>query len=144
MQALKNQFIAMVDKIYLKAIQDGVTKYTNITLYTILQHLYNTYGKITKDKLKQNRQEMTKAYNVSPTIETLFVQIEDCIDFADTVKTPYSQAQVLNTAFLLVQKTVVFNKECQKWHNKTPVDKTWANFKTFSRDPTTIIRRIPH
>ena len=141
MQALKNQLIAAVDELYLKAIQDRVTEYTNITLYAMLQHLYDTYGKITEDKLEQNRQEMMQAYDVSLPIETLFAQIEDCVEFADAARNPYSQAQILNTAFLLVQKTGVFTKECRKWRKKPINQKTWDNFKIFLKRPTTIIKR---
>ena len=134
MQALKNQFIEAVDKIYLKAIQDRVTEYTNVTLYDMLQHLYDNYGKITKDKLEKNRQEMNKAYDVTMPIETLFAQIEDCVDFSDAAQSPYLQTQILNTVFLLIQKTGVFNKECRKWRKKAPADKTWVNFKTFFKE----------
>ena len=134
MQALKKQLIAVVDKIHLKAIQDRVTKYTNVTLFTMLQHLYDTYGKITEDKLEENRQEMTKAYDISLPIETLYARIEDCVDFADAARSPYSQAQILNTAFLLIQKTGVFNKECRKWRKQLAANKTWDNFKIFFKE----------
>ena len=134
MQASKNQFIEAVDKISLKAIQDCVTEYTNVTLYDMLQHLYNNYGKITKDKLEKNRQEMNKAYNVTMPIENLFAQIKECVDFSDAARNPYLQTQILNNAFLLIQKTGVFNKECRKWQKKAPADKTWVNFKIFFKE----------
>ena len=72
MQALKNQLIKIVDEIYLKVIQDRVMEYTNITLQTMLQHLYDTYGKITKDKIKRICKEMNSPYDVTLPIETLF------------------------------------------------------------------------
>ena len=72
----------------------------------MLQHLYNTYGKITKDLIERNRKEMNIPYNVTLPIETLFAQIEDSVDFVDAARSPYSQAQILNTAFLLVKKRV--------------------------------------
>lgn len=134
MQALKNQLIEAVDELYFKAIQDRVTEYTNVTLYSMLQHLYDNYGKITEDKLEQNREEMNSPFDVSLPIEILFTQIEDCVDFADAARSPYSQAQILNTAFLLIQKTGIFNKECRNWRKKLPADKTWANFKTFFKE----------
>ena len=135
MQALKNQFIEAVDEIYLKAIQDRVTEYTNVTLYDMLQHLYNNYGKITEDKLEKNRQEMNKAYSVTMTIETVFAQMEDCVDFADAAQSPFSQTQILNTALLLIQKTGVFNKECCKWRKKAPADKLGRILNFLQRRP---------
>ena len=131
MQALKNQFIEAVDEIYLKSIQDRVTEYTNKNLQDMLQHLYDTYGKITEDKLEQNRQEMNQPYDVTLPIETLFAQIEDCVDFTDAARSPYTKTKTLNTAFLLIQKTGVFNKECGKWRKRPAHDKTWQNFKLF-------------
>ena len=75
MQALKNQLIEAVDKSYFKAIQDRVMEYTNVTLQQMLQNLYDTYGKMTEDKIKRNREEMNHLYDVTLPIKTLFAQI---------------------------------------------------------------------
>ena len=134
MQALKNQLIKAVDEVYLKAIQHPITEYTSLTLITMLQHLYDTYGKITEERLEKNREEMTATYDVAVPIDNLFTRIEECVDFADAARSPYSQAQILSISFLIIQKTGLFNKECRKWRKKDPADKTWALFKAHFRE----------
>ena len=134
MQALKNQLTAAVDEVYLKAIADPVTEYTNLNLMAMLHHLYDTYGKITEERLEKNRNEMTASYDVTLPIDSLFNRIEECSDFADAARSPFTQAQILSSAFLIIQKTGIFNKECRKWRKKDPHHKTWANFKVHFRE----------
>ena len=142
MQALKNQLIETVDAIYFKEIQNKVTEYTNMTLQQMLQHLYDTYGKITKDKTKHDCEEMNHPYNVTLPIETLFAQIKDTIDFADAAHSPYSQAQILNTTFLLLQKQAFSIKSSASGERNQQLIKLGKTLKYFSKKRTTITRRI--
>ena len=142
MQALKNQLIAAVDDAYLQGIKDLTTKYHNVTLLAMLEHLYNNYGKINEDAKQQNLKKMNMPYDVTTSIELFFQHIQDCIDFASTAQSPLTTEQILDSAFFTLQRTGVFNTKCRKWQKKQPLEKTWQHFKLSLKRPIPISKKI--
>ena len=80
--------------------------------------------------MEENEKRLKLPYEATDTMEVLFDQIEDAIEFADNAEQPYSPEQVLRIAYNLIFKCGEFERECEKWTEKPTNDKTWANFKT--------------
>ena len=53
-KALKQLLIGGVDQIFIRAKRHRITWYANVTTIQLLQHLYETYGKITAAALADN------------------------------------------------------------------------------------------
>ena len=53
------------------------------------------------------------------------------INFADAGKVPYTQEQVVTTAYDLIFLMVYFNDACHRWNQNSAVDKTWTAFKRY-------------
>ena len=66
------------------------TGYTTITTHQILDHLYTEYGEIGPDDMKKNEKRLKHSYEIAESMELLYDQIEDAIEFADNVRQPYS------------------------------------------------------
>ena len=56
------------------------------------------YAKINAADLEANTTRMNVPYNVNLSIETLFNQIKDALEFSAAGNTPYTPVQVVNTA----------------------------------------------
>ena len=58
---------------------------------------------------------MEAPYNVNLPIESLFEQIEDAIEYVAHGRIPFTNEQVVSTAYMLVAKTGIFTEECKVW-----------------------------
>ena len=58
------------------------------------------------------------------------MRIEECVDYASNGQTPFTNEQVVSSAFYSVQKAGLFNDDCREWKRFSTEQKTWKNFKT--------------
>ena len=68
-------------------------------------------------------------YDANQPIETIIDQVKTAVEYAAADNTPYSPAQVVDTAYQLVFQTDLFNNNCKVWKRQEAAYKTWANFK---------------
>jgi len=129
-KALKSQIILAVEDLYIKALKHRITGYANITTRAMLEHLYNSYGKMTPQDLQHLDENMKKPYDPHLPIENLFDQIENAKDLANAAGAPYADNQLLNTAYNLVFQSNVFKDTCRDWRRLQSAQKTWPTFKT--------------
>jgi hypothetical protein len=95
----------------------------------MLYYLFLSYGSITAVDIEQS-----KAYDTQQQVETLFKQIQDCVDFAEAGGVPIGAAQKLSSAYSKIFKSGKFNSACRRWDDKLEADKTWNNFKIHFAD----------
>jgi hypothetical protein len=72
---------------------------------------------------------MCKAWDCQQPVETLFNQIQDCVDYAEAGRITISEEQNLATAYTNVFSTCNFHGACLGWNEINSQDKTWSNFK---------------
>ena len=101
-----------------------------------MYHLSN-YGaplravlKYDTDNLKENEWAMKRPYDTMESIEVLFSQVKEAVDFIDNTNESYSPNQVLPMAYILGFNTGQLHPACEKWSNRVATDKTWVNFKS--------------
>jgi hypothetical protein len=82
-QALKNQIISVFELMYLDILNDNMVGYSNISARDMLDHLFETYGNITAVDLEINFEHMRQAWDPQQPVETLFKQIQDCVDYSE-------------------------------------------------------------
>jgi hypothetical protein len=57
-------------------------------------------------------------------VETLFKQIQDCVDFTEAGGVTIGAAQKLSSAYSKIFKLGKFNSACCRWDEKIEADKT--------------------
>jgi hypothetical protein len=92
-------------------------------------YLKQTYGFINPTQLAENYKKMTVPINFKDPIETLFKHIEDGVRYENTGMQPYTEAQYVNIAFLLILNTGANPDACREWQHHTPVNQTGADFR---------------
>jgi hypothetical protein len=80
-QALKKQIISVFEPIYLDILNDNMVGYANISERDMLDHVFETYRKITAVDLTINFEHMRRAWDPQQLVESLFKQIQDCTDY---------------------------------------------------------------
>ena len=119
-----------IDGMYLEGITDRNVGLANITIREILEFLFQNYGNITQYNIEDNDKKLKEKWDANSPIEMLFDQIKDAQDFAAAAGQPYTNNQLLTTAYNLIYATGLFFDDC-KARNRLPANqKTMGNFKT--------------
>jgi hypothetical protein len=114
---------------YLEILNDDLVGFDNTTARDMLDHLFLSYDSITAVDIEQNFENMRKAWELHQTVETLFTQIQYCVDFAEPGGVTIGATQKLSSVYSKIFKSGNFNSACRRWDEKMAADKTWNNFK---------------
>ena len=129
-RALKQQLLGTVYDMNVNVLSDTHVGYANVTTLQLLTHLYSTYVNITDGGLKYNKDAMAAPYDVNLPIETLYKRIGENVQYTAAANTPFTAAQVVSTAFHVIQKTGMFVDDCKTWKRRPAIEKTWSQLKT--------------
>jgi hypothetical protein len=129
-QALRNLLIKAVDDVYLSPLKNKVIGYTNVSVNTMLSHLFNEYGEIGRDELQLNEKRFHEPWDGNEPFEIIICRLDKCVHYASAAKNPYSAEQILSKAELLVLETGLFNKDIQEWNQLPVAARTYGQFKT--------------
>jgi hypothetical protein len=110
-------------------LEDYLLQYANRSALEILMHLKQNYGFINPTQLTENYNKMTAPINCQDPIETLSKQIEDGVSYDNAGAQPYTEAQYVNIAFLLILNTDAIPDACRDWQRRTPMNQTWADLR---------------
>jgi hypothetical protein len=72
---------------------------------------------------------MRKLWDPQQPVETLFKQIQDCVEFAEDGGVTIGAAQKLSSDYSKIFKSGKFNSACRRWDEKVEAEMTWKNFK---------------
>ena len=114
-RALKQQLLGAIDDMFVNVLSDTHVGYANVTTLQLLTHLYNTYANITDGGLEDNKDVMAAPYDVNLPIETLYKRIEESVQYAAAANATFTAAQVVSTAFRVIQKNGIFVNNCRAW-----------------------------
>jgi hypothetical protein len=73
---------------------------------------------------------MRNTWDPQQPVETLFNQIQECVDYAEDGGVTIGPAQQTSVAYTTIFSTGNFTSACRRWNEKEEVDKTWNNVKT--------------
>jgi hypothetical protein len=119
-QALQKLIIEAYYNIYTSQLEDDLLQYANRSALEILMHLKQTYGFINPTQLDENYNKMRAPINFQ----------DGGVRYANAGMQPYMGAQCVNIAFLLILNTGAIPDACRDWQHRTPVNQTWADFRT--------------
>jgi hypothetical protein len=114
---------------YIELLNDDLVGFANTTSRDMLDHLFLSYGSIEAVDIEQSFENMYKAWDPQQPVETLFKQIQDCVDFTEDDGFTIRTAQKLLSAYSKIFKSGKFNSACRRWDENFEAEKTWNNFK---------------
>jgi type VI protein secretion system component VasK len=84
---------------YIEILNDYLVEFASTTSRNMLDHLFLSNGSITAVDIEQNFENMRKAWDPQQPVETLFKQIQDCVDFAESRGVAIGASQKLSSAY---------------------------------------------
>ena len=73
------------------------------------------YGDITAFQLTKNDKIVCSLYDVTQLFESWVAKVEDGLDFATAVGTPYTSEQILSIAYISMEMTGMSKDELKDW-----------------------------
>lgn len=122
--ALKAQLCEAVQDVYLEEKRNRYTGYLNVSTKELMELLLKRYGKITDGDLHLNKQRMNDPMDPSLPIDMYFKRIDDCIQYAADADMPYTEKQVLQTAYHALNSSGLYTEACTKWRKHNANTKT--------------------
>jgi hypothetical protein len=129
-QALKKQIISVFEPIYLDILNENMVGYTSISARDMLDHIFETYGNITAVDLELNFEHMRRAWDPQQPVESLFKQIQDCVDYSEAGGVLIGHPQQINVGYAKIFASGHFMSACRRWNEKHTIEKTWTQFKS--------------
>jgi hypothetical protein len=129
-QAFQKQSISVFEPMYLDILNGNMVGCANISARDMLDHLFDTYGNINAVDLKINFEHMRRAWDPQQPVESLFKQIQDCVDYSEAGGVLIGHPQQINIGYAKIFATGHFMSACRWWNKKHTIDKTWTQFKS--------------
>ena len=141
-KTIVKQIVEVIDPKYLKSIRDRVTNTITKSLVEILDFLFERYGIVEDDDLRDEEEEMRQfTYDISDPIVEIFNKIEDLEEFGIAANDPYTPQQLIKFGLQLVKDTGDMEKGQEEWHERPRVEKTWVKFKEHFERAHRILRK---
>ena len=110
------QIVSAIEPKYLQALRQAGTYRLQKTIPEILEHLFETYGDITPQDLRDLTLHVENlSYPLSEPVDIIFSKIDDLASIAEIENSPITAAQKINMAYLLFQKKQVYKSALTKW-----------------------------
>ena len=121
---------AIEDK-YLEALINEDTQLIQEDIPDVLTHLFNTYGKVQTEEVKQQESDIrSMTFHPADPLITLFNPIERLKKLGEAANIPYSEAQFLDIGLTVIRNTRDFERALGDWELLLHANKTWETFKT--------------
>ena len=102
--ALKQQILEVLYNDYAEEASNTDVGFVQNTKLKLLNHLYDSYGAITPRKMDDATNSMATPYDTSKPTTNVFVQMEKGVQILNTENSPFTNAQTIAKAYLLILK----------------------------------------
>mmetsp|Transcript_6930 Transcript_6930/g.10558 ORF Transcript_6930/g.10558 Transcript_6930/m.10558 type:complete len:357 (-) Transcript_6930:60-1130(-) len=134
-KALKQQLIQAIPKVYLESLRDAITNTIAHPISGIIQNLFDTYGKVTAQKIAEETDKVTSfTFDPVQPVGTVYTLVENLTVLAEAGRAPYSPQQVTTFAYNVLLKTRKFSNDIKNWNRLPPLQKVWIAFKQHFQD----------
>jgi hypothetical protein len=136
--------VEYIDPLYLRALLNRATGQYSTNICDLLNHLFNTYGKITPQQVKTKEMELYNMfYDISQPVDTVCNCIDDLSELANHAGSPMSPQQMIDLAYVIFVKQQILQQDLRLWNRKLPADKTWPNMMQHLRYAQTDLSSLP-
>ena len=129
-KALIQQLVQAIDAAYLKPLRNSMTntlEHNNV--YDILAHLFQNYGHISPQKLKEYEDQVREMqYDPATPVDNVFTAVDNLALIAYRAGSSYSIAQKNNITCVILNRSGLFQSSLEK-RLQTPLEtRTWEGF----------------
>lgn len=127
---LRSLLINAVEPMYFAELQDPELGLSYVTVKTMLEKLTADHGTVTPADLEANRASLLTAWDVTLSIEQLWIRHTAIKQLAIAGNEPLSDNVVMEQTIVLFHNAGVFELGLDAWRRMPQTSKTYAAFKT--------------
>ena len=129
-QTFIQKIIEAIDTKYLAALRNPITGQITSLVPTILEFLYNNYGRITPQQLDDKKTTVkSMIYDPSQPIDIIFSAIDDLVEYARVTEAELTQSQTINLSLVILNRKRIFKGGIRACKRTNQAYKIWDNFK---------------
>lgn len=137
-KALKQQISKAIHKDWLDPLRNPVTNAIDHNIPHILAFLFNAHGDVSATAVARREDELKQMQYDPATepIDKIFTAVQTMAEFADAAGATYTERQIINFGYVILQKHRVFNDAITRYNRDiraNPLNQTWNYFKQFFR-----------
>ena len=130
-KALQRHVQDAIEEKFLESLVNEDTQLIQADIPMVLEYLFETYGKIPSEEVKQQEAEIRSlTFQPADPMILLYNPIEKLGKMAIDAGIPYTANQLLDIGLTVIRNTRDFERALGDWELKPIGSKTWANFKT--------------
>ena len=142
-KALQRHIQDAIEDKYLETLINEDTQLIQEDIPTVLAYLFDTYGKIPSEEVKQKEAEIrAMTYNPADPMILLYNPIEKLKKMAISAEIPYTTDQLLDIGLTVIKNTRDFERALGDWEALPVADKTWDRFKDHFKNAQKQLRAI--
>lgn len=126
---IRNAMITAIPERFILALCDPDCQYANVTVLALLNHMFTTYGTVTREDLDQNEEELKAPWTPSTPIEALWLQATRAQQFPPDTDA-LSNNYILRALASNIRNTKAFDSTLKRFDELPVADQTLARFKT--------------
>ena len=133
-RTLLQQIVAAIEPRFLTALRDDNTQRIERTIPEVFQYLFDTYGDVTIEELKQMRHRMENlTFTPNEPVDSIFIEIDKYAKMCELAQAPLTTRQICDFGYMHMLKLLKYKSTLKEWNAKPVADQTWLNFKTLFR-----------
>ena len=142
-KALIRHITTAIEAKYIDNLKNPDTDLIEDDIPTVLQYLFNNYGKVPTRIVKEKETEvLSTPFVPSDPMVTIFRPIEQLRTLAEIAKIPYTETQIVDFGIQLIKSTRDFETALGDWNKKAEREKTWDLFKDHFTDAQQTLKDI--
>ena len=140
--ALKKQITDTIDDVYLVDLRDATTNTIVHSIPQIFAHLFNAYGDVTSETLKEKEQGVRNmTYSMTDPLSKIYQEIEDLQKLGEA-SIPYTQDQLMDIALGIIKRTGDFQIGLQDWYKLPRNGRTWLALKAHFQQARNNLKQV--
>ena len=128
--ALRNILLRLVGEQFIDPLRHPLTSFGNVTTLQLLNHLFQTYGVITRKQMKENLTLFNSDWGPPTPIENLFKRFKDCRAFALRGGNEINEVTTVDSGYDIIFRGNMHSRACDEWRLLPIADQTYAAFQT--------------
>ena len=113
------------------ALKDRHTNTITVPLADIILYLFRNYGRVTPATLIDEEQRVLQwTFDPALPIVLVFNKVNDLMDLASAAGSPYTARQLINFAYVIINRTGKFATGVREWNRLPEPQKTRDAFTT--------------
>ena len=134
-KALQRHIQDAIEDKYLKSLINEDTQLINDDIPDVLKYLFETYGKVPSEEVKQKENEIrAMTFHPADLMILLYNPIEKLQAMAESASIAYTTNQLLDMGLTVIRNTRDFEKALGEWELLATNLKSWAKFKSHFTD----------